>query len=37
VLAHRLHPTGETQMARRSTQDVLVDLLGRVRVPAPRL
>ncbi len=36
VLAHRLHPTGETQMARRSTADVLTDLLQRVRVPAPR-
>ena len=36
VLAHRLHPTGETQMARRSTSDVLTDLIQRVRVPAPR-
>ncbi|WP_307812505.1 AAA family ATPase [Phycicoccus sp. CSK15P-2] len=35
VLAHRLMPTGETQMARRSTADVLGDLLQRVRVPAP--
>ncbi len=35
VLAHRLIPTGETQMARRSTADVLTDLLQRVRVPAP--
>jgi MoxR-like ATPase len=35
VLAHRLIPTGETQMARRSTADVLGDLLQRVRVPAP--
>jgi len=35
VLAHRLIPTGETQMARRSTTDVVTDLLQRVRVPAP--
>ena len=35
VLAHRLIPTGETQMARRSTADVVSDLLQRVRVPAP--
>ncbi len=35
VLAHRLIPTGETQMARRTTSDVLADLLQRVRVPAP--
>ena len=35
VLAHRLIPTGETQMAHRSTADVVGDLLQRVRVPAP--
>ena len=35
VLAHRLIPTGETQMARRSAADVVGDLLQRVRVPAP--
>ncbi|MGL5911426.1 MAG: AAA family ATPase [Phycicoccus sp.] len=35
VLAHRLIPTGETQMARRTTTDVVSDLLQRVRVPAP--
>jgi MoxR-like ATPase len=35
VLAHRLIPTGETQMARRTTADVVGDLLQRVRVPAP--
>ena len=35
VLAHRLIPTGETQLARRSTADVLTDLIQRVRVPAP--
>jgi MoxR-like ATPase len=34
VLAHRLIPTGETLMARRSVTDVLNDLLHRVRVPA---
>ena len=35
VLAHRLIPTGETQMARRTTADVVGDLLQRVRVPVP--
>jgi len=35
VLAHRLIATGETQLARRSTSDVLADLIQRVRVPAP--
>ncbi len=35
VLAHRLIATGETQLARRSTADVLTDLILRVRVPAP--
>ena len=35
VLAHRLIPTGETQMARRTTADVVGDLLQRVRVPGP--
>jgi len=35
VLAHRLIPTGETQMARRTTADIVGDLLQRVRVPAP--
>ena len=34
VLAHRLIPTGETQLARRTTADVLSDLLRRVPVPA---
>jgi len=35
VLAHRLIPTGETQMAHRTAADVVTDLLQRVRVPAP--
>jgi MoxR-like ATPase len=35
VLSHRLIPTGETQMARRTAADVVGDLLQRVRVPAP--
>ncbi len=35
VLAHRLIPTGETQMAHRTAGDVVTDLLQRVRVPAP--
>jgi MoxR-like ATPase len=33
VLAHRLLPTSDTQLARRSTADVVTDLLARVRVP----
>ncbi len=33
VLAHRLLPTADAQLARRSTTDVVVDLLARVRVP----
>jgi MoxR-like ATPase len=33
VLAHRLLPTADTQLARRSTIDVVSDLLTRVRVP----
>jgi MoxR-like ATPase len=33
VLAHRLLPTADTQLARRSTTDVVADLLTRVRVP----
>ena len=35
VMAHRIIPTGETQLARRSTADVLRDLVRRVPVPAP--
>ena len=34
VLAHRMIPTGETQLARRSTAEVLQDLMRRVPVPA---
>ncbi len=33
VLAHRLLPTADTQLARRSTADVVSDLVARVRVP----
>jgi MoxR-like ATPase len=36
VLAHRILTTGDTQSARRTTSDVLGDLLHRVRVPVPR-
>ena len=36
VLAHRVIPTGETQMARRSTAEVLQDLMRRVPVPRRR-
>ncbi len=35
VLAHRLLPTAEAQISRRTTTDVLVDLLDRVPVQAP--
>jgi MoxR-like ATPase len=35
VLAHRLLPTAEAQISRRTTNDVLTDLLERVPVPAP--
>jgi MoxR-like ATPase len=34
VLAHRIIPTGETQLARKTTADVLHDLMRRVPVPA---
>jgi MoxR-like ATPase len=33
VLAHRLIPSSETQLARRTTSDVVVDLLRQVPVP----
>jgi len=33
VLAHRLMPSSETQLARRTTADVVVDLLRQVPVP----
>jgi MoxR-like ATPase len=33
VLAHRLLPTADAQLARRSTADVVSDLVARVRVP----
>ena len=37
VLAHRLMPSSETQLARRTTADVVADLLRQVSVPpAPR-
>jgi MoxR-like ATPase len=34
VLAHRIIPTGETQLARKTTADVLHDLMRRVPVPS---
>jgi len=34
VLAHRIIPTGETQLARRTTADVLHEIVRRVPVPA---
>jgi MoxR-like ATPase len=36
VLAHRLLPTADAQLARRSVSDVLADVLARVPVPASR-
>ena len=33
VLAHRLMPSSETQLARRTTADVVTDLLRQVPVP----
>lgn len=35
VLAHRLILTGESHLARRSSADIIDDILHRVRVPAP--
>jgi MoxR-like ATPase len=35
VLAHRLLPTPEAQISRRTTSDILTDLLARVAVPSP--
>ncbi len=35
VLSHRLLPTAETQVARRSTRDVVLDLLEAVALPEP--
>jgi len=37
VLAHRLLPTADAQLARRSVSDVLADVLARVPVPASRM
>ncbi|MCE0538358.1 hypothetical protein LWF15_22930 [Kineosporia rhizophila] len=36
VLAHRLMPSAEAQLARRTPADVLTTILGQVPVPAPR-
>jgi MoxR-like ATPase len=36
VLAHRVIATGEAQLARRSTTDILADIVRRVPVPAGR-
>ena len=36
VLAHRLLPTADAQLARRSVSDVLAEVLARVPVPASR-
>jgi MoxR-like ATPase len=33
VLAHRLMPSSETQLARRTTAEVVTDLLHQVPVP----
>jgi MoxR-like ATPase len=34
VLAHRVIPTGETQVARRTCADVIHDLVGQVPIPS---
>jgi len=33
VLAHRLLPTAESQIGRRSTGDIVADIVARVPVP----
>jgi MoxR-like ATPase len=35
VLAHRLLPTPEAQISRRTTSDILADVVARVPVPTP--
>ena len=35
VLAHRLLPTPESQISRRTTSDILADIVARVAVPSP--
>ena len=35
VLAHRLLPTPEAQISRRTTSDILADIVARVAVPTP--
>ena len=35
VLAHRMIPSGETQVARRSCADVIQEIVERVTIPAP--
>jgi MoxR-like ATPase len=35
VLAHRMIPSGETQVARRSCADVIQEIVERVSIPAP--
>jgi MoxR-like ATPase len=36
VLAHRMIPSGQTQVARHTSADVLTDIVRRVPVPSPR-
>jgi MoxR-like ATPase len=36
VLAHRLLPTAEAQIGRRTTESIVLDLIARVPVPDPR-
>ncbi|GAA1199688.1 MoxR-like ATPase [Kitasatospora gansuensis] len=36
VLAHRLIPTAETQLSRRSTEQIVADLVARLPIPRPQ-
>ncbi|KQV16882.1 MULTISPECIES: MoxR family ATPase [unclassified Kitasatospora] len=36
VLAHRLIPTAETQLSRRSTEQIVTDLVARLPIPRPQ-
>ncbi|MER5865636.1 MoxR family ATPase [Kitasatospora sp. NPDC002040] len=36
VLAHRLIPTAETQLSRRSTEQIVLDLVARLPIPRPQ-
>ncbi len=36
VLAHRLLPTSETQLSRRTVENVVLDLVARLPIPRPQ-